>query len=81
MNLKKILLLWVIFALLDPDPMTRLNLDPQPCLQDLHRELLRGGARPEPWYSREPRRLPLHTDKYYCKRGTVARSQRSVILS
>ncbi len=55
--------------------------NPQLCLQDLHRELLRGGARPEPWYSREPRRLPLHTDKYYCKRGTVARSRRSVILS
>ncbi len=29
MNLKKkILLLWVIFALLDPDPLTRLNPDP-----------------------------------------------------
>jgi hypothetical protein len=27
---KKILLLWVIFALLDPDPLTRLNQDPQP---------------------------------------------------
>ncbi len=25
---KKILLLWVIFALLDPDPLTRLNPDP-----------------------------------------------------
>jgi hypothetical protein len=30
------LLLWVIFALLDPDPdpLTRLNPDPQPCLED-----------------------------------------------
>jgi hypothetical protein len=29
MNLKKkILLLWVIFALLDPDPLTRLDPDP-----------------------------------------------------
>jgi hypothetical protein len=29
MNYQKIfLLLWVIFALLDPDPLTRLNLDP-----------------------------------------------------
>ncbi len=29
------LLLWVIFALLDPDPLTRLNPDPdpQPCLE------------------------------------------------
>ncbi len=38
---KKILLLWDIFALLepDPDPVTRLNpdpdTDPQPCLQVL----------------------------------------------
>ncbi len=39
MNFKNIfLLLWVIFALVDPDPLTRLNPDtdpdPQPCLQE-----------------------------------------------
>ena len=41
---KKILLLWFIFALLDPDPdpLTRwipdpdLNTDPQPCFQARH---------------------------------------------
>jgi hypothetical protein len=26
------LFLWVIFALLDPDPGTQINADPQPCL-------------------------------------------------
>jgi len=48
-------------------------------LRDLHRDLLRG-ERAEPWYSREPPRLPLRTDAYYCQRGTVARSRRSAII-
>ncbi len=26
--------MWAIFALLDPDPLTRLNPDPQPCFKD-----------------------------------------------
>jgi hypothetical protein len=27
------LFFWVIFALLDPDPATQINADPQPCLE------------------------------------------------
>ena len=44
-------------------------------LRDLHRDLLRG-ERPEPWYYKEPPRLPLHADSYHCDRGSVARSRR-----
>jgi hypothetical protein len=45
-------------------------------LRDLHRDLVAVQPRPEPWYYREPPRLPLYSDRYYCKRGTVARSRR-----
>jgi hypothetical protein len=27
------LFLWIIFALLDPDPATQINADPQPCVK------------------------------------------------
>ena len=41
---KKFLLLWVIFALLDQDALTRLNPDPQPCLHVAHNVGLLGRA-------------------------------------
>ncbi len=40
MNIKKILLLWVIFAILDPDPLNRLNPDTDPD--------------PQPWFLLHP---------------------------
>jgi hypothetical protein len=56
---KKILLLWVIFALLDPDPLTRLNPDPQPWFQARVDRRMKGEAIPSEELEEQEQRTAL----------------------